>query len=284
MTSGSAWTSTLTTEEFAAIRSVGFEPVGQVFGAAVYNIGYEGTLTCPKFKTPVTRPARFGRSLTTAGLEQMLRLAWQSAISKMVAECAALGGHGVVAVTVTRAPFRPAGFEFMAIGTAVRARACGAPPSPFAANLSGQDFAKLVSNGLMPVCVVAAVSLGALHFDWRIAGQAVRFAGNVEVRACTDLVNRVRDQARQELGLAVEGAGGDGAVVRQMDLTVREVTCSGMEHAHDHLAEVTILGTVITRFGGSQAGFAATTRPSAASRLTLRLNDTARSAALEQGA
>ena len=32
--SGGTWGSALSADEFAAIRSVGFEPVGQVFGAA----------------------------------------------------------------------------------------------------------------------------------------------------------------------------------------------------------------------------------------------------------
>src|SRR3989442_15846324 len=41
------WGSALTSDEFAAIRSVGFEPVGQVLGAAVYNIGYTGGYNCP---------------------------------------------------------------------------------------------------------------------------------------------------------------------------------------------------------------------------------------------
>src|SRR6478672_7968391 len=40
---GGTWGSALTTLEFAAIRGVGFEPVGQVFGAAVYATGY----SCP---------------------------------------------------------------------------------------------------------------------------------------------------------------------------------------------------------------------------------------------
>src|SRR5260370_9303351 len=42
------WGSALTSDEFAAIRSVGFEPVGQVLGAAVYNIGYTGGYNCPR--------------------------------------------------------------------------------------------------------------------------------------------------------------------------------------------------------------------------------------------
>ena len=41
------WGSALTSDEFAAIRSVGFEPAGQVLGACVYNIGYTGGYNCP---------------------------------------------------------------------------------------------------------------------------------------------------------------------------------------------------------------------------------------------
>ena len=41
------WGSALSTDEFAAIRSAGFEPVGQVLGAAVYNVGYTGGYACP---------------------------------------------------------------------------------------------------------------------------------------------------------------------------------------------------------------------------------------------
>ena len=40
------WGSTLSTDEFAAVCGVGFEPVGQVFGACVYNIGYVGASGC----------------------------------------------------------------------------------------------------------------------------------------------------------------------------------------------------------------------------------------------
>ena len=41
------WGSSLSADEFAAIKSTGFEPVGQVLGAAVYNIGYTGGYACP---------------------------------------------------------------------------------------------------------------------------------------------------------------------------------------------------------------------------------------------
>src|SRR4051794_41305181 len=41
------WGSALTSDEFAAIRSVGFEPAGQVLGACVYSIGFTGGYACP---------------------------------------------------------------------------------------------------------------------------------------------------------------------------------------------------------------------------------------------
>ena len=41
------WGSALSSDEFTAIKAVGFEPVGQVLGAAVYNIGYSGGYGCP---------------------------------------------------------------------------------------------------------------------------------------------------------------------------------------------------------------------------------------------
>ena len=45
--SSGTWGSALTADEFAAIRSVGFEPVGQVFGAAVYDAGSARGYACP---------------------------------------------------------------------------------------------------------------------------------------------------------------------------------------------------------------------------------------------
>jgi len=45
--SSGTWGSSLTCGEFAAVRSVGFEPVGQVFGAAVYAAGVASSSNCP---------------------------------------------------------------------------------------------------------------------------------------------------------------------------------------------------------------------------------------------
>jgi hypothetical protein len=98
------WGSALSADEFAAIKSVGFEPVGQVLGAAVYNIGYTGGYNCPGawagyggFVTP-TRGITAVSGQSSLGsfgpMVQTLYEARRKAISRMEAECQELGGHG----------------------------------------------------------------------------------------------------------------------------------------------------------------------------------------------
>jgi hypothetical protein len=72
----------------------------------------------------------------------------RAAVDRMTAECAALGGHGVVGVRLSRGPFALGGLEFTAVGTAVRAAGVAAGPRvPFTSAVSGQDFARLVMAG-----------------------------------------------------------------------------------------------------------------------------------------
>src|SRR5580700_2514401 len=114
--SSGTWGSALTADEFAAIRSVGFEPVGQVFGAG--------------------GPGSFGP------LVQTMDLARHTAVDRMITECTALGGHGVVGVRLSRESFPLGAPQFTALGTAIRAPgAPHGPPVPFTSEVSGQDFA-----------------------------------------------------------------------------------------------------------------------------------------------
>jgi len=139
------WGSSLTTGEFAAIRSVGFEPVGQVFGAAVYAAGAASGSCC----------AAAGGSF--GPLVEAMYQARHTAIDRMTTECARLGGHGVVGVRLSRGSFPLGGLEFTAIGTAVRVPGVAdGRRQPFTSDLSGQDFARLIMTGWVPVGVVIA--------------------------------------------------------------------------------------------------------------------------------
>jgi uncharacterized protein YbjQ (UPF0145 family) len=262
------WGSALTSDEFAAIRSVGFEPVGQVLGAAVYNIGYTGGYNCPgawgswggygvpaRTATQVSSRGGFG---SFGPLVQTMYQARHHAIDRMTTECSELGGHGVVGVRLTIGAFPAGGLEFKAIGTAIRAP--GVPPmanwhrhkTPFTSDLSGQDFAKLIMKGWVPAGLALGISIGSRHDDWLTVGQTRWGSGNAEVAGYTELVIDARHDSRQELERDVRRLGGEGVVIADMEIRVRERECPAMEGRRDHIVEATTIGTAIARFKRSE--------------------------------
>ncbi len=261
------WGSALTSDEFAVIRSVGFEPVGQVLGAAVYNIGYTGGYNCPgawgswgygipaRTVTQVSSRGGFG---SFAPLVQAMYDARHKALDRMTTECEELGGHGVVGVRLTIGSFPAGGLEFKAIGTAIRAP--GVPPvsrwarrkKPFTSDLSGQDFGKLIMKGWVPAGLALGISIGSRHDDWLTVGQTRWGAGNAEVTGYTELVNDARHDARQQLERDVARLGGEGVVIATMEMRVRERECPVQEGRRDHIVEATTIGTAIARFAESE--------------------------------
>jgi uncharacterized protein YbjQ (UPF0145 family) len=254
------WGSALTSDEFAAVRTVGFEPAGQVLGAAVYNVGYTGGYGCPgawggynlgwapAARTQVSSGGGYG---SFGPMVKTLYEARRTAISRMVAECVELGGHGVVGVLLTIGQFPAGGLEFKAIGTAVRAPMTPPLRHPFTSDLSGQDFAKLVLSGWMPAALVLGITIAARHDDWRTVGQTRWSAGNAEVSGWTDLVNDARHDARLQLAADVKRVGAEGVVIADMDMRIRERECPAQEGGHDHIVEAVNIGTAIVRFKSS---------------------------------
>ena len=140
------WGSSLSTAEFAAIRSVGFEPVGQVFGAAVYYLGTVLGAGCPGtsaeyvLREPPNPPGGttgpgsapvHGAVDPAAKVAQGLYRGRRTAIERMTGQCAELGGHGIVGAAlrireIPPDPLTAGAIEFTVIGTAVRAGGC--PP------------------------------------------------------------------------------------------------------------------------------------------------------------
>ena len=255
---GGTWGSALTTQEFAAIRGAGFEPVGQVFGAAVYAAGDARGYDCPGVRgsSGGTTPAPPATGISGRGdrgsfglLVQAMYQARQTAIDRMTAECAALGGHGVVGVRLSRGALPLSGLDFAAAGTAVRAPgAAHGQRALFTCDISGQDFAKLITAGWVPAGLALGISIGSRHDDRGLAGQARWWCGNVEVAGWTELVNQSRHDARRRLEQDVRRLGGEGVVITGMQMRVRERDCPAAVGRRDHIAEVTLTGTAIARF------------------------------------
>ncbi|PYC84711.1 hypothetical protein C7C46_07300 [Streptomyces tateyamensis] len=262
------WSSALSTGEFAAIRSVGFEPVGQVMGSAVYHVGrsgrywgyydclYPGAGRVGRWSSPAG-VALSGNGAPSAGLVQVLDAARRAALGRMTAECAALGGDGVVAAQLRMAPFpaAPNCLEFKVIGTAVRAAGPVRPRWPFTCHLDGQGFAKLVAAGWVPVDLLVAMSIGVRHDDYTTRRQSNSWS-NTEVDGWTALVHHVRADARVQLRRQAGLRGGDGLILADSGLEVWEEPCihsSQNNEQQDHVVESTLLATTIARFATAPA-------------------------------
>lgn len=260
--SSGTWGSGLTADEFAAIRSAGFEAVGQVFGAAVYGVGSTG-YSCPGTWRPGGGPALPRSATQVSGrsdpgsfgpLVQARYQARDKAIDRLTRECRELGGHGVVGVRLSRGSFLAGGAQFTATGTAVRAPgAAPGPREPFTSGLSGQDFAKLALEGWVPAGLVLGISIGSRHDDRATVRQARWGTGNQEVAGWTELVNDSRHDARRQLEGDLTRLGAEGVVIATMEMRVRERDCPVQVGRRDHIVEATLIGTAIARFSRAEA-------------------------------
>jgi uncharacterized protein YbjQ (UPF0145 family) len=253
-TTGSrAWGSALSVDGFVAVGSVGFEPVGQVFGAAVYYLATVAGVSCPG-TTGTAYPLR--DSGPAGRLGQSLEAGRRTALDRMAGECAKLGGHGVVGATlrVTEVPatsLTAAAIEFTVVGTAVRAIDCPALASPFATELSGSDFAKLVLAGWMPAGIALGVSVAGLHDELVTTSSGYWGTGNAEVPAYTGLISAARSGARDRLEQSVRALGADGVVVSALALRVSSDRCHAHAAATDHFAEAVITGSAVARIASA---------------------------------
>jgi uncharacterized protein YbjQ (UPF0145 family) len=235
----------LSVAEFAALRSVGYEPIGPVLGECVHAvglaIGFCGVIG------PVPRSGRLP-VVSWPNLRAELGAPRREAIRRMRKAAADLRATGIVGVNVTIRP-SPGGTRFVAFGTAVRAGP-GGPPRPrraprlFDTDLSGQDLARLVLGGFAPVRLVVGVSVVLRHSDVRLRRQRRSFV-NQELDGATDLVTAARSRARQDLAADTARFPGSTVVVRDLLLEVDREPCERVENRTDHRAVAMVWGTAI---------------------------------------
>ncbi len=198
---------------------------------------------------PATQVSGLGGPGSFGPLVQTMEQARRTAVSRMAAECAELGGHGVVGVRLSRGSFPLGGAQFTALGTAVRAVSTAHGQSaPFTCEVSGQDFAKLIMAGWVPAGLVLGISIGSRHDDRQTARQARWGSGNTEVAAWTELVSQSRRDARHQLESDIKRLGAEGVVIATMDMRVRERDCPDAVGRRDHIVEITLIGTAVARF------------------------------------
>jgi uncharacterized protein YbjQ (UPF0145 family) len=250
-------TSLLSVPDAASLESVGFETVGEVMGAMVQRIGWTGYAGCGVWGASSERygaPSVPIRCSTNqfAGFGpyvNAMNSGYETSMKRMLLEAAALGADGVVGVRWTQHKMEGRDHEFVAIGTAVRARSVTRPTYVFTTDLVGADFAKLLMSGWTPVALQIGLEVAIRHDDYRTMSQAgSRWwnQSNVEVSGYSDLVQYARGLARDNVARKARAVRADGTIVSRVDLQIREVEPAG-GHT-DHVAEATIMGTSIAQF------------------------------------
>lgn len=253
--SGGTWSSDLSVAELAAVRGVGFDPVGLVMGTSVYHIGYQygqrfgigwrppsGVLdSFPCTHGWYHEGQMMGWNWENIAYAHALGAARELAMERMEKEAAALGAHGVVGLRVNHERGAEWGghVQFLAIGTAIVRR--GAPPlsSVFTSHLSGQEFAKLIRIGFVPAGFVAGIGAVQIQAGCMMEWQE-RLSQNAEIEQFTLAAQKARQLAVRHLEdhVALVGQGVVG-----VESTAVSHSVGGAE-----LLEVQLTGTAVRRF------------------------------------
>lgn len=253
-------TSLLSAPAAASLQSVGLDPVGEVMGCIVEQIGWQGYLGCGATwgygsgfgSAPV--PSIGSRESRWSGFRNYadaIRRGYATALSRLMLEAQALGADGVVGINLTVGQLSGAR-EFLALGTAVRARSSARPSRPFSTDLPGSDVAKLMQAGWVPASLVIGFDVVIRHDDWATVTQS-RSWSNTEVAGYTELTQHARLLVREDVHQQARRLGADGFVASEISMRIFEVEPG--ENHRDHVAETLLTGTAVAQFGaGRPAG------------------------------
>ncbi|GAC1656868.1 MAG: heavy metal-binding domain-containing protein [Candidatus Dormibacteraceae bacterium] len=204
---GSFFTSDLSVNEFLLTKEAGFEPLGLVVGSSIYHIGYQ--------------VGNWNQNMELQVLSQAMYAARELAMTRMEAEAEQLGADGIIGVRLN------VGFyewgeglaEFVAIGTAVKAREPGSyrtpAGKPFTSDLSGQDFWTLLQAGYIPRGLVMGTCV------YHVAHQNLRgwfntVGQNQEMPNFTQAVYEARELAMDRMQYEAMQLEADGVVGTQI--------------------------------------------------------------------
>jgi uncharacterized protein YbjQ (UPF0145 family) len=251
---GRASTSSLGVAEALLVRHSGLEPLAQVMGSSVYQMGWQ------------FRPGgvgwRFGREGQTVELETQTE-AWNDArakaIGRLAEEARDAGADAVVGVSLRRTRREVDGLvEIMAVGTAVRSTryALADAGEPLLCNLSGQDVAKLIAHGFWPVGIVAGSTIAYVISGWRQQQRSTGWFSGLRNQELPDFargVGEARLLAMQRVEQQAHALHAHGIVGVAFDRSQRTVEVdSNNARYSDLIVELHVTGTAIVEVAGHQ--------------------------------
>jgi uncharacterized protein YbjQ (UPF0145 family) len=254
-----SFTSDLSVNGFALLHELGLEPLSQVMGSSIYEVGYQN----------VGWASMMGSSITEM---RVLSDAWNEvrrrAFNRLELEARHAGADAVVGVQIRTAAhdWAAGSIEYMVLGTAVRRRGAKPAEQPILTELSVADYAKLLQAGVKPAGIVACTSVFYATFAGNWMGQGGMLGGsmggalgggiggayNFELREFTQAFYEARETVMERLGHQAQQLSASGIVGVRISHNAQRQDSGGMNASPGLIATFDAIGTAITETGDAR--------------------------------
>lgn len=239
----SLFTSGLSVNEFALLRRMGPQPLGQVMGASVVRTGWQYLPALPPgqivtWSSPAgggtSRAAGYVNPYTEPSLSQIRNYRWHAtevceldvltdawtlarrrALDRLTEEALQIGADAVVGVHLHRSDhdLGEGTIEYVVTGTAVRFPGSTGAAWPLLTDLSVQDYWRLHTAGHEPVGLLATTAVVFASPPVSLRLQRLRtLTRNQELEELSNAFRIARETVRAHLEGQVSDAHGSGAV------------------------------------------------------------------------
>jgi uncharacterized protein YbjQ (UPF0145 family) len=252
---GGSFTSDLSVGGFALCHQLGLQPLSQVMGSSIYQMGYQG------MGYGLRGGLGFGGGIGMEGsiLTELsvISEAWNEArrlaLNRLEQEARHVGADAVVGVQVRTGAhdWAEGAIEYVVVGTAVRRKDAQPNAQPVMTELSVSDYANLQRAGIEPLGIVAWTSVFFVLDSQEMQmmgglGGRVMFAQNQELRQYTEGVYSAREQVMQRLGWQAEQLGASGIVGVRIGHTMRRQSAGGASsQASGMVITFDVIGTAV---------------------------------------
>jgi uncharacterized protein YbjQ (UPF0145 family) len=238
---GGAFTSDLSVADFALCHQLGLQPVSQVMGSSIYQVGYQNT--------PWQSTMGGGYMFEMQALSQGWNEVRERALHRLALEAGHVGADAVIGVDLQTGAHDWAenSIEYVVIGTAVRHSKGTRRDGPVLTELSVADYAKLLSAGVEPLGIVAWSSVffvGASYSTQALSG--MNFTQNQELREFTQGIYGAREIAVGRVTEQAARLGASGVIGVRIAHGIRQVSLGGGAYSRSGLmVTFHVIGTAI---------------------------------------
>jgi uncharacterized protein YbjQ (UPF0145 family) len=259
---GVSFTSDLSVNGFALCHQLGLEPLSQVMGSSIYQMGYQSAWG------QMQGGYGGGAMIELDTLSQALNEVRERALHRLAEEAHQIGADAVVGVE-TRAGESELGggggqlaLEHMVLGTAVR-RKDARSEQPVMTELSVADYALLLRAGIEPAGIVAWSSVFFSSYAYRgMLGAGPGGMGSMqpyELSEFTQALYNARERTMGQINRQAAALGASGVVGVRIGHTIRPHTLSsgmgggfGASELRGMMVTFNAVGTAIRQHAGAE--------------------------------